>query len=346
MPTPVPRPPRPAAPRRVAIVGTGRAGREIVRACALAPDVALAAAVVHDRGKLGRDLAQIAGLDAATGVLATDDLDAVLADPAIDVVLHSGLGDPAAVAAVLGRCADHGKDAVTVSGLVHPGRALGEDGAAALAARAIAGGARLVGTGVNPGFVLDALPVMWGSMVAAPTAVHAQRVSEIRSWGRGILSEIGLGRPVDEVVDVSPLSVAESLAVVVDGLGLAVDEIAETVAPIPAIGRRSHGDLVVEAGRSAGFRRIASAVRDGHAVASIEWIALFCIAPEDGVEERARLRIVGETEVEADARGTFFGDPYPSTAARAVHAAIALRDLPPGLYRPDQLPVGRGGRAR
>ncbi|MFA4928874.1 MAG: hypothetical protein WC558_10180, partial [Patulibacter sp.] len=57
----------------------------------------------------------------------------------------------------------------------------------------------------------------------------------------------------------------------------------------------------------------------------------------DEHQETASLRIEGESVVEAEARGTFFGDPYPSTAARAVHSIGPLAAMPPGLYRPDQL---------
>lgn len=325
-------------PLDVAVVGLGRAGVELARAVTAVPHLRLAAGVVSTPAKVGVDVGRLTGT-AENGVLATSDLDAVLRDPAIGCVLHAGLGDPSDVAAVLGRCADHGKDAITVSGLVHPRTALGPDGFERLRARAIAGGARLVGTGVNPGFVLDVLPVVWGSMVTQVRHVRAVRVSEIGAWGDGILAELGVGRPVAEVVDVSPLSVAESLAVIVDGLGLEIDAIDEQVRPIAAERRREHGGRAVEVGRCAGFRRIATATAGGTVVAEIEWIALLGMTPDDEHQETASLRIEGESVVEAEARGTFFGDPYPSTAARAVRSIGPLAAMPPGLYRPDQLAV-------
>jgi len=333
---PVRRPGR--TPIDVAVVGLGRAGVELARAVAADPFLRLAAGVVQSPEKVDVDVGRLTGT-AETGVLATADLDAVLRDPAIGCVLHAGLGDPSDVAAVLGRCADHGKDAITVSGLVHPLTALGPVGYERLRSRAIDGGARLVGTGVNPGFVLDVLPVVWGSMVTQVRHVRAVRVSEIGAWGDGILAELGVGRPVAEVVDSSPLSVAESLAVIVDGLGLDVDAIDEQVRPIAADRRREHGTRAVDVGRCAGFRRLATATLRGTVVAEIEWVALLGMTADDEHQETASLRIEGESVVEAEARGTFFGDPYPSTAARAVHSIGPLAAMPPGLYRPDQLAV-------
>ncbi len=327
------------APRGVAVAGLGRAGTEIVKAVGTMPGLRLVAGVVHSPAKAGQDVGTLAGID-PLGVAATDDLERVLADPRVDAVLHGGLGDPAAVATFVGRCAERGKDAITVSGLVHPRTALDADRWATLRRQAEQGGARIVGTGFNPGFILDVLPVAWGSVVNAIEYVEAIRVSEIRSWGAGIMDELGVGCPVEDVVDRSALSVAESLWVIVDGLGLEVDEVHETVEPYPSGRTRVHHDRTIEPGQSAGFVRRATATRDGRKVAEVAWSAVLELGPEDGIAETARLAIRGDSEVEAEARGTFFGDPYPATAARAVRAVEALALLPPGVYRPDQLPLG------
>jgi hypothetical protein len=100
----------------VAVYGTGRAGAEIVRACGYRDDLRLVAAVAVNPSKEGADLGAVT-VGQANGVRVTCDLDSVLASHDVDVVLHAGLGDPRTVAAVLGRCADAGKDAITVSGL-------------------------------------------------------------------------------------------------------------------------------------------------------------------------------------------------------------------------------------
>jgi hypothetical protein len=331
----------------VAVVGIGRAGSEIVKAVATKRELRLVAGVVRDTAKVGSDVGELAGIR-TLGVEATADLDSVLARPDIEVVLHAGLGSAEHVAALIGRIAARGKDTVTVSGLVHPLTALGPERYARLRAAAVGGGARVVGTGVNPGFLLDTLPVAWGSMVTAPSRIHALRVSEIQEWGPGILDELSVGVPIELAEDRSPLSLAESLAVIVDGLGLVVDSFEEQVEPITSTHRRVARGRVVEPGTVAGFRRRAVARRGAGIAVEVEWVALFCIGDEDGVCETASVQIEGDTVIQAEARGTFFGNPYPSTAARAVRAIAPLRVLPPGIYRPDQLaigvPAGRGER--
>ncbi|MGH2945022.1 MAG: hypothetical protein ACRDPC_01920 [Solirubrobacteraceae bacterium] len=326
----------------IAVYGTGRAGTEIVRACSLRPRLRLVAGVAVSSAKEGADLGAVT-VGEPSGVPVTCDFDAVLARSDVDVLVHAGLGDPHEVAAVLGRSADAGKDAVTVSGLVHPPTALGHDGAARLDARARSGGARLVGTGVNPGFLLDALPAAWATMIARVDRVHARRVSDIRHWGGGVLDEeVGVGRPTEAVAGNRALSLDQSLALIADSLSLELDRVEDVHEAVPAPNRRKYGGRSVARGETVGFRRRSLGYRSGELVAEIEWLAIFCLDPaEDGAEESATLRIDGDSRVEASCGGTFFGDPYPSTAARAVNVIQPLRELPPGLYRPDQIPSSR-----
>ncbi len=329
----------------VALYGTGRAGTEIVRACGHRDDLRLVAAVAVNPDKDGADLGSVTVGD-ANGVRVTCDLDAVLANGEVDVVLHAGLGDPRTVAAVLGRCADAGKDAITVSGLVHPRTALGDHGAEALNRRAVAGGARLVGTGVNPGFLLDVLPAMLGSMLARVDRMQAIRVSEIRNWGAGALNdEVGLGLPVDAARNTSALALGESLALVDEALDLQLDRLEDIHEVLASSVFREHEGRTVAPGQTVGFRKRAVGYRGDRLIAEIEWRGVFCLdAAEDGVAESAAITLDGDVHVEATSSGTFFGDPYPSTAARAVNAIAPLRNLPPGLFRPDQLPAAGGTR--
>jgi 2,4-diaminopentanoate dehydrogenase len=223
---------------------------------------------------------------------------------------------------------------------VHPPTALGEDGARALDERARSGGARLVGTGVNPGFLLDALPAFYGTMATRVDRLLARRVSDVRHWGDGALDdEVCLGQPPEDVRGNRALSLDESMAAIVEALGIAVDRTEDLHEALPAPTPRSYRDRQVEVGQTVGFRRRSIAFRGDRPVVEVEWVAIFCIDPRaDGVEESATLTIEGDCDVEAISRGTFFGDPYPSTAARALNAIAPLRTLPPGLYRPHEIP--------
>lgn len=326
-------------PFRIAVFGTGRAGTEIVRASRLRDDVCLVTGVTSSPEKVGCDLGVLT-VGEELGVPTTNDLEAVLGRPDLDVVLHSGIGRSTEVGEFLGRCADAGKTAITVAGMVHPPTALGERGAQELAERARRGRARLVGTGVNPGFLLDALPAYCGSMVNRVDRVLARRVSDIRHWGDGALdSEVCVGQPPERVRGNRALSLDESMAAIVEALGISIDHTEDLHEALPALSPRSHGGRRVDIGETVGFRRRSIAFKDGEPIVEVEWIAIFCIDREaDGAEESAIVKIEGDCNVEASSSGTFFGDPYPSTAARALNAIAPLCALPPGLYRPYEIP--------
>src|SRR5260370_35616161 len=69
-------------PLRVIQWGTGNAGRPALRAIIRRPDLELVGVHVHAPEKVGRDAADLCGLDTPTGVVATADLDALLAPDA------------------------------------------------------------------------------------------------------------------------------------------------------------------------------------------------------------------------------------------------------------------------
>jgi hypothetical protein len=328
------------SPFRVAVYGTGRAGTELVRACLQRTDVRVVAGITTTPDKQGADLGAIT-VGRPIGVDVVGDLDAVLSGDDVDVLVHAGLGAPHEVAAILGPCAEAGIDAITVSGLIHPATALGACNAAALHERAVRGNARIVGTGVNPGFLLDTLAATWASMVSRVDRLTARRVADIRTWGDGVLdSEIGLGRAPAENEDNGSLSLRESLALLNDALCLDIDRSDERYEPVAAPSAREFRGRRVEIGQTVGFRRRAFGYRRETEVIQIEWLGIFCLDPHvDGAEESATVTIDGDDRVESHATGTFLANPYPSTAARAVNAIGPLRTLPPGLYRPDQLPA-------
>ena len=329
---------------RAVVFGTGRIGREVIKGCAADPGIDVVAAVVTDPAKVGKDIGELAGL-APYGITATADLDSVLSRTDVDLVFYCGLGDPAAVADRLGYIAERGKDVITLTGLIHPVAALGAEGAARLADRALQGPGRIVGAGWNPGFLLDVLPVVWGTSSVGIDRVYALRVAEMRDWGSGVHDECGIGLPPDQVQDTDSNPLHESVALIADALGIGLDSIDNTHEPYVSSIRREHAGRVVEPGHNAGFHKRSCGMAGGHVRIEIEMYGVFCIDPQvDSVEECAKVAVDGDVTVETEARGNWFGDSYPVTAAKAIRAVRPLRSMPPGLYRPDQLPLSGSGQ--
>ena len=64
---------------RVAQIGTGNVGAHALRSLITNPTYELTGVWVSSEAKAGKDAAELVGLDTPTGILATNDLDAVLA---------------------------------------------------------------------------------------------------------------------------------------------------------------------------------------------------------------------------------------------------------------------------
>ncbi len=328
-------------PIRVGVHGLGRAGALVAAMCLDRPDLELRGSVVSSATKSGVDIGVLVGRP-PIGILATQDTARLAEDPEIDAIVYCGLGEPGAVAETLGYLAERGKACVTVTGLVHPETALGRAGAERLAARARAGGGRIVGAGWNPGFLLDVLPVVWGHSMPGLRQVSAERICDLAAWGDGVLDHLGIGstRQVSVAEWSSHLPVEECVRLVSDALALGVDRVDLRFEPRLAQVARSARGRLVDAGTAVGFRAYGVGSVGAVEVVRLGWNCEFAMDAEaDDMVESHTLTLEGETRIEIVATGTTLTDGYPGTAARALNTLRPLRDLPPGLYRPDQVPA-------
>lgn len=143
-------------PIRVIQWATGSMGRTCLRAVLDDPRFELVGLFVYGEAKAGRDAGEIARRP-PVGVTAVRDIEAILALEA-DVVLHCPMlsapydGHDVDVRRLL----ESGKNVISINNYFEPA-ALGEAYAARMAASARAGGATLAGTGINPGWVAEAM---------------------------------------------------------------------------------------------------------------------------------------------------------------------------------------------
>lgn len=154
------------SPLRVIQWTTGNIARQTVRAIIARPDLELVGVYAHSSDKVGRDAADLCGLDAATGVLASDDIDSLVglrADCVVYTPLHPDVDH-------LTRLLSAGINVVTTSEIL-TGRSLADDERAAVESACTSGGASLFGTGMNPG---------WSELLAGVAAGISLDVRRVR----------------------------------------------------------------------------------------------------------------------------------------------------------------------
>jgi hypothetical protein len=151
---------------RVIQWATGGMGKNCLRAVIDHPAMELVGVYVYGRDKVGRDAGEIARRP-PTGVIATDDVEAILALEA-DVVIHAArLAPPyGSHDADLARLLAARKNVISINGYSHP-RHWGGERLAALEAACRRGGSSLLGAGLNPGFAGEQLAVVATSVCTA-----------------------------------------------------------------------------------------------------------------------------------------------------------------------------------
>jgi len=322
-----------------AVWATGHGGRIIVEAGLTRPWLEFRGGIVYDPAKEGLDLGAACGLDARVGATVSADVDAVLARPDIDVVFYAGIGAPEEVAAACLRANQAGKDAITISGLVHPRTILGAEPAAALDAAARASGRRILGTGFWD-YLTITLPLASLSNVLTFSEVRLERVADLTFWGPGILRDEGIGGPIESAGAGFMMRnfLVEALMLLGESCGFELDApVFESVPVLSEVRREREGYLVEPRTICGHDRRVSANVRGGGRLVSI-WRGRFDLQPDrDRMEASARIVVDGDPAFETIIRGDIFRDTYPPTGVRAMAAVRPLMALPPGVHTIDEL---------
>lgn len=313
---------------RVVCYGLGPIGLGIARLAAARPGIEIVGAVDVDTAKVGRDLGELLG-GAPLGVAITDRVaDALAAKP--QVVLHATSSSLARVTAQLEELAALGADVVsTCEELSYPWAAQPQI-ATHLDRTAKAHNVTLLGTGINPGYAMDALPLMLTAPCASVRSVRVTRVVDAALRRGPLQKKVGAGLSEAAFAEqvragtVRHVGLPESLAMVAGSLGWPLDGVNDTIEPVIAQHAIVTEFVRVDAGQVAGVRQVASGMRGGAEVVRLE-LQMYVGA----TDARDEIVIDGEPPIHAVVPGGFHGDI--ATAAIVVNAVPALVRAAPGL---------------
>jgi len=319
--------------------GIGPIGASIVKLLREKESIEIVGAIDTDPAKIGRDLGEVVGAsDAPWGVKVSGDARGVLEQSA-DVVMHTTSSSLPKVMDQLLTCLDVGSCVVsTCEELSYPYRTHPEL-AAKLDAAAKESGVALVGTGINPGFVMDKLVVTLAAVSQRIDHASAIRIVDASKRRLPLQKKIGAGLSVQEFRDkvkegtIKHVGLPESVAMVADSLGLRVDEITETIEPKVADERVQTEYLTVEPGQAAGVHQIARGLFEGKELIYME-LQMYVGAkdPADKVE------LQGHPNIGLVIPGGSHGDI--ATASVAVNSIPVILEAPSGLRTSRDLPIG------
>jgi hypothetical protein len=313
---------------KVVCFGLGPIGRSIAKLALSRKDsIDIVGAVDADPQLIGKDLSELLDDDSISGVKVSPRLEQSDAD----VVLHATSSFLSVAEDQLTEICHQGLDVVSTNEeLAYPWYNHREAGER-LDAVAKKNGVSLLATGVNPGFVLDALAITLSGACAKVTEVRATRILDATKRRIPFQKKVGIGLTLQEFEEnvrtgkFGHIGLPESIAMVCDSLGKPVERIEQNVSAkiAPSALHSDHFGLVDKG-------RVIGLVQDGTGFSRERKIAKYHIEMYAGAADPYdEIELIGEPTIKLRIPGGTPGDI--ATAAIIVNSIPRVIDAPPGL---------------
>jgi len=323
---------------RVLHYGLGPIGCSIVKQVAARDGLKIVGAIDVDPAKVGRDLGDVADLTSRLGIDVQDDVARTLKRARPDIVIHATssslktvlpqlqiiLKSQTPIVSTTEELSYPGYTQIRLARLVHT-----------LAKKAKVA---VLGTGVNPGFAMDALPIMMTAACERVDRIIVNRLQDARMRRLPFQQKIGAGLTTEQFQkkvndgSVRHVGFTESIAMIADALGWTLDRITDDVQPKLAAVTVSSEFLAVDPGYVCGIIQDGVGYRGGEPVIRLH-LEAYLGAPES----YDSVTIEGSPMLSSKVIGGIHGDI--ATASIIVNSIPRVIAASPGLHTMRDLPL-------
>jgi 4-hydroxy-tetrahydrodipicolinate reductase len=318
-------------------------GSGIIRTILETPGLALVGVWARRRERAGLDVGHAVGLERTVGIEIGSDLARVAAATRPHVAIQATCSRLRDAVTEIEPLLERGISVVSIAEELAWPSATSPEEAARLDALARRGGAALLGTGVNPGFVLDLLPVLLSGACTRVERIEATRINDLSPYGPTVLASQGVGLTpesfrsgVERGVVVGHFGFPQSIGMIASALGWEVERIEERREPILSTVERETEFIRVLPGQVAGCHHSAVAYVAGRVAIRLDHPQqirpeLEAVVTGDTIEIHGTpgIRLAGSPEIPGGA----------ATIALAVNSVPRVLAAEPGLYSMLDLPV-------
>jgi 4-hydroxy-tetrahydrodipicolinate reductase len=307
-------------------------GLELVGAVDIAPD------------KAGKDLASVLGRKRNLGIRIHPDAAELFLNVKADVVVHTtgsffkDVCPQLAVAATAGLSVVSSAEELLFPQLRNP------ELAGQLDRLARAHGSTILGTGVNPGFVMDTLALVLSGVCKSVRSIKIMRTVDASTRRMPLQRKVGAGmkpaefRRLVKAGKLGHIGLLESMSLVAMGLGWKLDRTQERVQPVLAKVRVKSKYFTVARGDVCGLKHTGAGYVDGRKVIDMDLrMYLGASDPLDSIE------LQGEPKLRMLIPGGIAGDV--ATVASLINAIPRVLEAEPGLKTMLDLPIPLAFRA-
>jgi len=311
---------------RLVLYGVGEIGTRIAKFLLEKKGVEIVGAIDVAKEKVGKDLGDVLGLNRRLGVAVSNDPDAVFSKVKADVAIHATTSFLKQAYPQIAKAVEHGVNVVsTCEELAYP---LEPEIAKKLDELAKKHGVTVLGTGINPGFLMDTLIIALTGVCQKVERIKMTRVVNAAKRRVSFQKKIGVGLTIDEFNEkiekkaiTAHVGLEQSISMTASALGWKLDKIEVETKPIEA-----------KSGQVAGLRQLARGIREG-----VETITLDLQAYVGVEEEYDSIIIEGVPSVHGKISPGIHGDI--ATVAMVVNSIPKVINAEPGLVTMKDLPV-------
>jgi 4-hydroxy-tetrahydrodipicolinate reductase len=327
---------------RVIIYGCGVMGRKVAEALLAKKSFKIVGAVDIDPKLLGKDLGEILSPKKRLGICIQKDAEALFSKVKAQAVVLTTTSHLKSAFPQIARCLRAGLNVIsTCEELSYPWKRSPQL-AKKIDNLAKEYGVTVIGTGINPGYLMDTLPLILTAPCLNVNAIKVRRMMNSARRRIPFQAKVGTGltqrefkKKIHNKIITGHVGLLESINMIADGLGWKLDKAVE-LPPVPVIAKKKikTGLGTVEPGKVAGLTSKAFAKKDGKEVITLE----FC-AHANVKKEYDEILIKGLPNIHEKIIGGVHGDIGTvavtiNTIPRAVKAPaglLVMKDLPPAI---------------
>jgi 4-hydroxy-tetrahydrodipicolinate reductase len=325
---------------RAALCGVGAVGALIAKHLIEKQGIEIVAAVDTDPQKLNKDLGEILKLQTRTGIMITDNVIEALKKTRPDIAIHATSSYLKQTYSQIAALVEQNVNVVsTCEELSYP--YLSEPKLAhKLDALAKKHDVTVLGTGINPGFLMDTLVITLTAPCTRIDSVEVTRIMNAATRRIPFQKKIGAGLTLEEFNNriknkqiTGHVGLEQSIAMIAEVLAWKLDRMkVEAVQPVIARRPTASKGIQVPAGKVAGMRQTATATIRGR-----EAITLHFEAYIGAEQEYDAITIKGVPNITQRIQPCIHGDA--GTVAMIVNAVPHVINAPAGLQTMKDLPI-------
>ncbi len=322
----------------IIIIGVGEIAKKLLEGARYKKNIKIKGAVDIDENKKGKTITEVTGITGYENIVIEKDIEKVIKKDEDYIIIHLTRSHIPDIKEDLLKVIEYGFPIITTSEEMTDPYLKYPEIAEEIDKKCKEKNVTLLPTGINPGFLMDFLPVFFSSVFRKIEKIEVIRINNASKRRYPLQKKIGSGLSREEFYEkwkkgeMGHVGLAESGSIIAKTLGLRIKELEETCDPKIAKENIKTEFFDVKPGECCGILHRVNIKTEEN----IE-INLFLEMSLDAENTRDEVTVIGEPPLSIRIEGSTPGDE--ATANVVLNWVNKVKRLPAGLITIDKLPI-------